>query len=109
MTPVELIIIADGEEKSCGAEPLPLKTQINYLRQGMLLAYGGQLAVEFIDLHQTPGHPLVQKLMKEGRCFPLLLFNGEVKFEGGIPLLALKALLDQAGLVPTGKQSHAER
>ncbi|NLW56111.1 MAG: hypothetical protein GX050_05775 [Firmicutes bacterium] len=102
MNPLEIIIIANGDEKSCGAEPLKLKTQINYLRQGMRLAYGEQLVVEFIDLNQTPVHPLAQKLVDEGRLFPLLLLNGEVKFEGGIPLLALKALLDQAGLVPIG-------
>ena len=100
MTPVELIIIADGEEKSCNAE-MKLKTQINYLSQGMLLAYGEQLGVEFIDLHQTPDHPLAQKMVGEGRRFPLLLMNGEVKFEGD-SLLAFESALDQVGLVPRG-------
>ena len=44
--------------------------------QGMRLAYGEQLVVEFIDLNQTPVHPLAQKLVDEGRLFPLLLLNG---------------------------------
>lgn len=106
MTPVEIIIIADGEQKSCCAEQQKLKAQIDYLIQGMRLSYGDQIVVDFIDLHQTPANPLVEKVEKEGRKFPLLLFNGEVKYEGGIPLLALKALLDHAGLTPIGNQSH---
>ncbi|NLW59395.1 MAG: hypothetical protein GX073_03515 [Firmicutes bacterium] len=100
MTPLEIIIIADGEAKACCTEASDLQTQIRYLAQGLLLAYGEQLTVEFLDLHRDQDHPLVREALAAGRKFPLLLYNGEVKFEGGIPLLALKTLLDRAGLVP---------
>lgn len=100
MTPFEIIIIADGEAKASCTQDLDLKTQIRYLAQGLLLAYGEQLAVEFLDLQRDQDHPLVRQALAAGRKFPLLLINGEVKFEGGIPLLALKTLFDRAGLVP---------
>jgi len=110
LTPIEIIIIADGEAKACGTQPQDLKTQIRYLTQGLILAYGEQLTVEFLDLQRDRDHPLVRQALAVGRKFPLLLWNGEVKFEGGIPLLALKALFDRAGLVPwTGGEGKAGR
>ncbi len=102
MTPVEIVIIADGETGTCCTEALDLETQIRYLAQGLVLAYGEQIVVKFLDLRHEQDHPLVRQVLAAGRKFPLLLFNGEVQFEGGIPLLALKALFDQAGLVPLG-------
>ncbi|HBG15335.1 MAG TPA: hypothetical protein DDW93_01015 [Firmicutes bacterium] len=66
----------------------------------MILAYGEKISIQFLDLQQERSNPVVKKAVKEGRDFPLLLFNGEVKFEGGIPLLALKALLDRVGIEP---------
>jgi hypothetical protein len=101
LTPVEIVIIADGETGSCCAEGLDLKTQIRYLAQGLVLTYGEQIVVEFLDLHHDQEHPLVQQALAGGRKFPLLLLNGEVQFEGGIPLLALKTLLERVGLVPS--------
>ena len=100
MTPLKIIIIADGEDKACCTQAPDLKTQIRYLAQGLVLAYGEQLMVEFLDLNRNQDHPLVRQAQAAGRKFPLLLYNGEVKFEGGIPLLALKTLFDRAGLVP---------
>ena len=100
MTPAEIVIIADGDAPACCTEALDLKTQIKYLAQGLSLAYGPQLTVEFLDLCRTPDHPLVRRARAEGRKFSLLLFNGEVKFEGGIPLLALKTLLERTGIFP---------
>ena len=100
MIPVEIVIIADGEATSCCAETPDLKTQIRHLAQGLILAYGEQLAVEFLDLRLDKDHLLVRTALATGRQFPLLLFNREVKFEGGIPLLALKNLFDRAGLIP---------
>mgnify|MGYP001085236659 FL=1 len=100
MTPAKIIIIADGETKACCSEAADLKTQIKCLAQGLSLAYGEQLTVEFFDLRRTPDHPLVRRVQAEGKKLPLLLFNGEVKFEGGIPLLALKNLLERRGIFP---------
>jgi hypothetical protein len=100
LTPAEIVIIAAGETGTCCTEALDLETQIRYLAQGLVLAYGEQIVVEFLDLHREQDHPVVRQALEEGRKFPLLLFNGEVQFEGGIPLLALKALFDQAGLIP---------
>ena len=100
MTPAEIVIIADGATPVCCPEAPDLKTQIRYLAQGLMLAYGEQLTVEFIDWRRTPDHPLVRHFQAEGRKLPLLLFNGEVKFEGGIPLLALKTLLERTGIFP---------
>ena len=100
MTPAEIVIIADGDAKACCPEAPDLKTQIKYLAQALSLAYGDQLTVEFFDRRRTPDHPLVRQAQAEGRTFPLLLLNGEVKFEGGIPLLALKTLLERAGIYP---------
>ncbi len=100
MSPIEIVIIADGAAKSCSTEAPDLKTEIRYLAQGLILAYGEQLAVEFLDVHRDQEHPLVRRAVAAGRKFPLLLYNQEVKFEGGIPLMALKTLFDRAGLVP---------
>ena len=100
MTPIEITIIADGEAKACCTQAPDLKTQIRYLAQGLILAYGEQLTVEFLDLHRDRSHPQVRQALAAGRKFPLLLYNREVKFEGGIPLLALKTLFDRAGVVP---------
>ncbi|NLC53266.1 MAG: hypothetical protein GX770_04810 [Firmicutes bacterium] len=100
MTPIEIIIIADGEATACCDQAPDLETQIRYLAQGLTLAYGEQLTVEFLDLNRDQDHPRVQQALAAGRKFPLLLYNREVKFEGGIPLLALKTLFDRAGLVP---------
>jgi hypothetical protein len=100
LTPVEIVIIADGAAGNCCTEAEDLKTQIRYLTQGLVLTYGAQIAVEFLDLDHEQDHPQVRQALKEGRKFPLLLVNGEVQFEGGIPLLALKALFDRIGLVP---------
>jgi len=94
------VIIADGATPVCCPEAPDLKTQIRYLAQGLMLAYGEQLTVEFVDLGGRPDHPLVRRARAEGRKFPLLLLNGEVKFEGGIPLLALKNLLERNGILP---------
>lgn len=102
MTPTEIVIIADGEANACCTEAPDLQTQIKYLGQGLLLAYGDQIRVEYLDINQEQNHPLVRQMLAEGRSLPLLLFNHEVKFEGGIPLLALKTLLERAGLVPRG-------
>lgn len=100
MTPIEIVIIADGDAKTCCTDAPDLKTQIRYLAQGLVLAYGEQLTVEFLDFQREQDHPQVRQALAEGRKFPLLLYNGEVKFEGGIPLMALKTLFDRAGLVP---------
>lgn len=100
MTPAEIVIIADGATPACCREAPDLKTQIRYLAQGLMLAYGEQLKVEFLDPGGRPDHPLVRRARAEGRQFPLLFFNGEVKFEGGIPLLALKTLLERNGIFP---------
>ncbi|HHT49052.1 MAG TPA: hypothetical protein GXZ98_07145 [Firmicutes bacterium] len=100
MNPAEIIIIADGEATACCTEAPDLHTQIRYLAQGLSLAYGDQLTVEFLDLRQAPDHPLVRQVQAEGRRLPLLIFNREVKFEGGIPLLALKTMLERAGIFP---------
>lgn len=98
MNQADIIIIGDGEQKSCCAEQQNLSEQIHCLTQGMILAYGEKITIKYLDLQQEKTNPLVEKAVKEGREFPLLFFNGEVKFEGGIPLLALKALLDRSGI-----------
>ena len=94
MPKTEIIIIGDGEAKTCCGEEQKLVDQIRHLKQGIILAYGDKISVEFLDLKKDQTNPLVEKAIKEGKSFPLLLLDGELKFEGGIPLLALKVLLD---------------
>ena len=76
MNPAEIIIIADGEATACCTEAPDLHTQIRYLAQGLSLAYGDQLTVEFLDLRQAPDHPLVRQVQRKGEDYRSLFSTG---------------------------------
>lgn len=85
----------------CGDQQ-PLGAQIRQVLGGLALAYGDQIQSEFIDLDEEHGiiHPLAARCIRENRSLPSLFIDDELRFEGVIPLTALKSLLDDAGLKP---------
>lgn len=100
MPEVEIVIIGHGKVAPECAKGVTFADQTRWLMQAMTLAYGDRVSVRFIDIEEKKEDPLVRRVKEEGRGLPLLLVNGKIKFEGGIPLLALKALLDQIGVKP---------
>lgn len=99
MVRAELILIGDGA-KALDCAGVPLKIQIAWLSQGLALAYGEQVTMVFLDIYEDKDDPLVKRVKAEKRKFPLLLVNGEVRYEAGLPLAALKALLEGMGIEP---------
>lgn len=81
---------------------LPLGEQIRQVLGGLALAYGEQITGEFIDLDKPDeaSNPLATRCLAEKRELPALFLDGELRFEGVIPLTALKSLLDEIGLKP---------
>jgi len=97
---VELTFIGAGS-KVLGCEGnVTLSRQVQWLIQGLELAYGKQVKAKFLDLEKDEENPLVRRVKKEKCRLPLLLVNGEVKYEGGIPLAALKSCLEGMGIEP---------
>lgn len=101
MVHIDLTLIGDGA-KALGCEGVPLKKQAAWLGQGLALAYGEQVTTVFLDINKDKENPLVKQVRakNEDREYPLLLINGEVRYKAGLPLAALKALLEGMGVEP---------
>ncbi|HEY8344692.1 MAG TPA: hypothetical protein VIL66_05795 [Bacillota bacterium] len=101
MVHIDLTLIGDGT-KVLGCAGVPLRRQAAWLGQGLALAYGEQVTTVFLDINEDKEHPLVQWARAESEDweYPLLLINGEVRYKAGLPLAALKALLEGMGVEP---------
>jgi hypothetical protein len=111
---VRLTFVAAGNQRTgCGESCGPvmaLRDQIRQVLGGLKLAYGDQVQGEFVDLDEPAGtaHPLGRFCQKQQVALPALFIDGELKLQGGIPLAAVKAYLDEAGLEPIIYHKTAE-
>jgi hypothetical protein len=103
---VELVFVGHGSQKvGCGGSCGPVQTLGDQIRQvlgGVSLAYGDQLQGNFIDLDEpkTIEHPLAKQCHVNNYNLPVLFIDGQPRFQGVIPLTALKAIFDESGLQP---------
>ncbi|HHU51186.1 MAG TPA: hypothetical protein GXZ36_05155 [Firmicutes bacterium] len=101
MVRIDLTLIGDGA-KVLGCTGVSLKKQAAWLGQGLALAYGEQVTTVFLDINEDKENPLVKRAC--AKCedweYPLVLINGEVRYKAGLPLAALKALLEGMGVKP---------
>lgn len=94
-----------NQNAGCGGACGPvmaLRDQIRQVIGGLRLAYGEQVEGEFIDLDELAGisHPLGQLCQEQQLALPALFIDGVLRLQGGIPLAAVKAYLDESGLQP---------
>lgn len=101
---VELTFVAIGKDKvGCKAESgLTIGDQMRHLMGGLTLAYGDQIQMEFIDLDRDENreHPLAVETSRKGYQLPVLFIGNEPKYQGVIPIMAIKSLLDSLGVFP---------
>jgi hypothetical protein len=101
---IEFTFVASGKEPvGCqSASGLTIGDQIRHLTGGLTLAYGDQVRTNYIDLDQPEqrNHPLAQETIANGYKLPVLFVGNEPKYQGVIPIMAVKSLLDSLGIIP---------
>lgn len=101
---VVLIFVARGNQRvdCAGENGMTIGDQIRQLIGGLILAYGDQIHVEFMNLDGDAAldDELIEECVKRNYSLPALFIDRQLKFEGGIPIMALKSVLDDLDLRP---------
>ncbi|HEX2952726.1 MAG TPA: hypothetical protein VHR47_01935 [Bacillota bacterium] len=101
---IELTFVGSGKEPvRCKADSgLTIGDQIRQLIGGLTLAYGEQVYTQFINLdeEEQKDHPLAKEALEEGYQLPVLFLGNEPKYQGVIPIMAIKSLLDSLNIIP---------
>lgn len=95
---------------SCGpggddaaASPSTMEEQTADLGQRLARYYGGSVAVEYVDFfsRRMGEFPSVLRVVSRGNVpLPVVGFDGEAKFAGGISMEMISEELEKRGLVP---------
>ena len=98
----------------CGPAPEPtdssgMEEQVADLGQRLARYYGNDVAVEYVDIfsRRMGEFPSVLRVIGRGNVpLPVIAFNGEARFAGGIAIDVISEELEKMGLVP--KEISAE-
>ncbi|MDA8065963.1 MAG: hypothetical protein M0031_10770 [Thermaerobacter sp.] len=66
--------------------------------------FGDQVLMEYVDVddERLGDYPQAKEALQQGRYLPLVLINGAVTFEGGLPWRYLLEELEQMGIRRVG-------
>jgi disulfide oxidoreductase YuzD len=95
--PIKITIFDHSREEHCSGQcgPDRLQDEIAFVTEHLKRSFGDQVAVEYIDLAESPQHEAVmEKIRAHNLPLPVVAINGIFKLSGSIEFRAVKEAIE---------------